>query len=392
MTTRTLLRSTAALTGAVLAIGLAHVPIQAATVSTSRSPPASRATTPSWAARWPLDIDQRGATDPTSAQLAAAKTLTAGVRWNRYGTPASISPLAATSAPPRARPRPPPAAGCPRTPRCSASARHRWPTSTVNSQKLVGSDARAVLFRQRFGALAPAVDGLVTVGVGNRAIQYVSSSLSRSTSAPAAPVLTATAAWLKAAATVGQHVSASDIGKVVTQAGWSRFKVSGLAQEQMSRLRAVAFANGSVRPAFETNVIDVAGGSASAYTVLVDALTGAVVRRQNMVDSASDSFQFQGAVTATQCGPKHAFEIKDDKSTQISAVAAEANTLNDITIKLFSPTGALLTTGDTAHQPRDGDVLGCLHPPGVYSMQVCPFADPDVPFTAPRGTTSPASR
>ena len=49
----------------------------------------------------------------------------------------------------------------------------------VSSQKLAQSDARAVLLRQDFGGVAPALGGLVTVGVADGAIAYVSSSLVR---------------------------------------------------------------------------------------------------------------------------------------------------------------------------------------------------------------------
>ena len=38
-----------------------------------------------------------------------------------------------------------------------------------------------MLFRQDFGGPAPAIDSMVTVGIGNGAVQYVSSSLARST-------------------------------------------------------------------------------------------------------------------------------------------------------------------------------------------------------------------
>ena len=56
----------------------------------------------------------------------------------------------------------------------------------VSNQQFAGSDARAVLFRQDFGGPAPALGSMVTVGVGDGAIQYVSSSLVR-TSATSVP-------------------------------------------------------------------------------------------------------------------------------------------------------------------------------------------------------------
>ena len=147
------------------------------------------------------DVDQRGLAKPTAAQQSAASSLGAvgalePLRHSREHLPASPG----TSGPPRATPPPQRGAGSPRTPPLLGLSKAQVADlELVNSQKLADSSARAVLFRQRFGSLAPAVDGLVTVGVGNGAVQYVSSSLSRSTAAPAAAVLTPTAAWVKAA-------------------------------------------------------------------------------------------------------------------------------------------------------------------------------------------------
>ena len=52
----------------------------------------------------------------------------------------------------------------------------------------------AVLFRQRFGSLPAGVDGLLAIGVRNGAAYYVSSSLARSSAAPAGAILSAAAA------------------------------------------------------------------------------------------------------------------------------------------------------------------------------------------------------
>ena len=178
-------------------------------------------------------------------------------------------------------------------------------------------------------------------------------------------------------------MSTSKLGKVTTKLGWTRFQVAGFAQDQLSRLRSVALADGSVRPVFEANVVDAQGGSATAYTSLVDAVTGKVLVRQNKVDQANDSYQFQGAVTATACGPKHQFEVKDGNSKSIVATAAEVVTTNDVVVKIFNPAGALLTSSDTATSPEVATYSADSIPQGIYSMQVCPFQDPTVPFTPP---------
>ncbi len=334
------------------------------------------------------DLDVRGAVLPTLRQRQAAAGLDAiSLRWNQFGTPASILPGdgslgRATSDDP-------------------AVAARNWLRSNsaifglssaqvgnlelVNSQELVGSGARAVLFRQRFGSLSPALGSMVTVGVANGEIAYVSSSITRTTGTPARPALGPGAGWLKAAVSVGRPVSEADLARstVETSDGWLRLQVPGFAQEQQSRLRALAMADGSVRPVIEANVVDVQGGSAFAFTVLVDAVTGKVLHRHNQVDNSSDAYQFTGSVTATTCGPKHPFELTDARTKQIVAVAAAANAANDIEVKIFSPSGALLVTGDLGTSPETATYSADSIPAGVYTMQVCPFDSPTVPFLPP---------
>ena len=317
------------------------------------------------------------------------------MRWNRFGTPASISPVSgtlgkasSTDAVAAARSWFGAHAGV-----FGLSAAQLKGLTLVSNQKLAGSSARAVLLRQDFGGPAPALGSMVTVGVGNGAIQYVSSSLVRTSQKVPAATLSPTAAWLKAAADIGRTVPAADLTKVTSSLGWTRFKVAGFAQEQQVRLRSLAYADGTVRPVFEANVVDVKGGAASAYTLMVDAVSGKVLVRQNKVDQSSDAFQFQGSVTATQCGPKHQFELKDANTKTIVATAAEAITTNDITVKIFDPAGQLLIASDTATSPEvatytadpngaDSNGAGSI-PAGIYSMQVCPYDSPDVPFVAP---------
>jgi hypothetical protein len=56
----------------------------------------------------------------------------------------------------------------------------------VNDSKLVQSDGHAVVFRQTFGGQAAGHDGLITVGVANGRVAYVSSTAAGSRAAPAA--------------------------------------------------------------------------------------------------------------------------------------------------------------------------------------------------------------
>ena len=158
----------------------------------------------------------------------------------------------------------------------------------------------------------------------------------------------------------------------------------GFAQEQQVRLRSLAYADGTVRPVFEANVVDVKGGAATAYTVLVDAVSGKVVVRQNKVDQSNDAFQFQGAITATECGPKHQFELTDDNTKQIVATAAAAVTTNDIVVKIFGPGGHAARRERHRHQPR-GRHLQRRVDPGRHLLDAgLPLRRPDRPVRRAR--------
>lgn len=337
------------------------------------------------------DLDVRGTAVPTAAQRTAAAALGAvDLRWNRFGTPSSILPAdgvlaRATSADPveaaRAWLRAHAAVFGLTTGQVDALA-------VVNDQRLAQSPAHAVLFRQRFGDLVPALDSMVTVGVAHGEIAYASSSITPlrgGAGTPPAATLTPVEAFVKAAADVGRDLDAGVVGDIVSTVtdGWTRLSVPGFAQPQLVRLRALAMADGSVRPVFETDVLDVEKGSAFAYTVMVDGVSGAVLHRQNQAESNNDVYPFQGEVTATDCGPRHEFELTDGKTRQIVAVAAMANTLDDVTVKVFAPGGDLLVAGDLGTSPEVATYTADSIPKGIYSLQVCPFADPTVPFVPP---------
>lgn len=337
------------------------------------------------------DLDVRGSAVPTAAQRSAAADLGAvDLRWNRFGTPSSILPAdgvlaRATSTDPvraaRAWLRAHAAVFGLTSPEVDG-------LEVVNDQRFAQSDAHAVLFRQRFGDLAPALDSMVTVGVARGEIAYVSSSITPlrgSTGTPPAATLSPVQAFVRAAADVGRDLDAGVVGDITSSVaeGWTRLSVPGFAQPQLVRLRSLAMADGSVRPVFETDVLDVAKGSAFAYTVMVDGVTGAVLHRQNQAENNNDVYPFQGEVTASECGPKHEFELTDANTRQIVAVAAMANTLDDVTVKIFAPGGDLLVASDLATSPEVATYTADSIPKGIYAMQVCPFADPTTPFLPP---------
>ncbi len=370
-----------------LVSGLAHLPALAAG-ATPAAATADSLTTIGDPVAGLADYDARGHALPTTTQRRAAAALGAvDLRWNRFGTPASVLPADGSLA--RAGSSDPVVAARGWLSRNAAvfglTGEQVADLELVNSQQLARSSARAVLFRQQFGSLTPALASMVTVGVANGEIAYASSSITPTTDTPPAATLTPVAAFAKAAADVGRTLSPADLSDITEKesGGWTRLTVPGFAQEQQVRLRALALADGSVRPVFETNVLDVAKGAAFAYTVMVDAVTGAVLHRQNQAENSSDAFQFTGEVTADACGPMHPFELTDAKTQQIAATAAMANSANDIVVKLWKPGGALLASGDLGTSPEYATYSGDPLPAGIYHMQVCPFDSPTVPFTPP---------
>lgn len=333
------------------------------------------------------DLDARGRTVPTASRRSATAALGADVRWNAFGTPASILPrdgsLGSAGADPVTAARA--WLGANRA-AFGLSATQVGALQLVNSQAFSRSSARAVLFRQTFGRLSSALDGQVTVGVAGGKIAYVSSSIVPTTQQPPAAELTAVEGWLAAARKVGRSVKADDVDLLSTASsalGWNRMRVPGFAQEQLARLRALPLANGTVRPVFEANVVDTEGGTAFAYTLMVDAVTGKVLHRRNQVDHSSDFVPFNGELTATACGPKHPFTLTDDNTRTVQITAHAVVPTNDIVVKLWSPSGQLIASQDTGTSPEPLIYSGDALPKGIYSAQVCPFDSPTVPFVDP---------
>ncbi|WP_323793781.1 M36 family metallopeptidase [Nocardioides sp.] len=348
-----------------------------------------------------VDIDTRGSTVPSALQKSAAARLGAtDLRWNAFGTPASVLPSDGVLA--RATSSNPVTAA--RNYLVSNAAAFGLSASDmrglvmVNNQELAFDGGHAVFFRQSFDGLVPAIGSAVTVGVANGEIAYVSSSLTKTTQNPPASKLSAAQGWLLAAENVGLDLSdrlLDDVVRTVSD-GWTRLRVPGLAQEQLVRLRALALADGSVRPVLEANVVDVAGGHSEAYTVLVDAVDGSILHRQNQVENLAEGLTdgpstlsnaalggglaasnsvtpFTGTYTATACGPKHEFELTDDKTRSIVMVGSAVNPANDIVLKLYDPSGAVLASGDLLTSPETLTYSAAKIPAGTYSGAVCPF-------------------
>ncbi len=295
-----------------------------------------------------------GLIQPSVAQKTRVTQLGAAVRWNKFGTPQSLIKHGGWLA-----------TGLGGSPENAARTFVRnnrtlfrlsdadvTRLELVAANKLTGTNAYAVLFRQRYGNLAAGQDGLIVVGIREGKIGYVSSSATGTMAAPASATLSPTAAWLKAAAHVGRVTNAGAITNQRSIDGWTVFRANGFgtpatgksaASDQRARLVAVPTFQNGVRPAFETIVLDLSTANPTAYTVFVDARSGGILMRYNRVDyleAQRDEFepaaindaptfgQFSG-ITAepSDCGPDHVIAVPAGTTTiDIVATATIAAT------------------------------------------------------------------
>ncbi|MCA1702240.1 MAG: M36 family metallopeptidase, partial [Actinobacteria bacterium] len=227
---------------------------------------------------------RKGAQGPSATQSAAAKKQGLHVSWNEFGTPRSIYKYDGYLA-----------RGLSQDP--VEAARSYLESNQalfgisddvlstlelLNDSKMVGSDGHAVIFRQTFGDLRPTHDGRVTVGVANGKIAYASSSLAPFTATPEPAQLSAADAVGTAMIDAGYDAELY-LRPNGTEQGWTLFDVGSFDQSR-ARLTALAGYDGTVRPAWEALVID--GDHARGYRTFVDAVTGKVLVRQNLVDDA----------------------------------------------------------------------------------------------------------
>jgi len=271
------------------------------------------------------DIDgPHGKVQPTASQQALASSLGATVSWNGFGTPGSLindrgylatglgnDPVAAAR---------------------SFISRYRGlfrlssagvaDLRLLNDAPLTGSDAHAVLFQQTFGSLPSTQNGLITVGVVHGDVAYVSSSAVGDGNAPAPATLSPEAAWLKAAANVGEHVDAGDITRSKTgpKSGLTRLRVAGLDEAQ-ARLTAFPTVKEGVLPAYETVVVDTSGTWPLAYKEFIDARTGAVLFRQNAVQELADTPRWK----AFSANPPLSYSDADNRIVECWRGSPDAN-------------------------------------------------------------------
>ncbi len=105
---------------------------------------------------------------------------------------------------------------------------------------------------------------------------------------------------------------------------------------------------------------------------MVDAVTGTVLHRENKVEHDQVNDVFTGSFTGDSCGPKHDFELTDDKTRTINALGL-STPADDITVKIFGASGQLLFTQDLLTSPELATYSSDKLKAGVYAVQVCPF-------------------
>jgi len=345
------------------------------------------------------DYDARaGKVAPTRTQRAAVRRLRANVRWNQFGTPATLSKQGKFLA-----------KGV--RGRNAAHAARRWihynrvlfglrstaGLQLVDVTRMAQSSGYAVNFRQVSRGLETVEGGLITVGLTGTAkkgwnIAHVSSSLTRGTALNGSAHLSGAEAWLRAADSVGvDGYSTAHVLQAKASNGWTHLAIGGL--RDLQQVRAVVFptVRTGLVPAYESIVLK--GRDAIGYKMIVDARNGKVLARTNLVHNltegtqgiaADESYTFSGELPATDgaCITNGPFAIGAGNRA-LDGFAAATVPLNDLVLELWKD-GVLLVHADTLFSPEQfhyepaGGVVA-----GNYEIKVCDFAD-GAPWDAPR--------
>ncbi|MFI6131624.1 M36 family metallopeptidase [Micromonospora sp. NPDC051141] len=212
--------------------------------------------------------NRKGRVAASARQRDRVAALGARVRWTDFGTPATLTSTGK-----------PLATGLPADPAAAARA---YVTANADVLGLTAEGAAGleqltvapmgpgatVLFRQRFGDLPAAVDGMLAIGVRDGAVWHVSSSLARDAGTPAPATIDAAQA---------RRAAIADAGRAD-------------AQVMRTSLVAVPTADRGPRAAWEVVLgADTTGADPAAYSTYVDARDGGVLVRADLIDHAADS-------------------------------------------------------------------------------------------------------
>jgi hypothetical protein len=238
------------------------------------------------------DLDNRRGSIAPPASLSRS-TSTATIRWNALGTPAVITDSA------------PLAEGLGADPEQAARAYIKAnenlfglsPEAVDGLEKIAVNpigDGHAVLLRQKFGDLPAGIDGQVVVGVKDGTIVHVTSTLSRSTEAPPAAGITEQQAL---------EIAARDGG-------------IDLATARTKQATPVAVpAPDGTHNAFQVVLIGGAESEAAGYTTHVDAVSGEILTRENLVDHEYESAPDNPSWEAFPANPPADYSSVDTRKT-----------------------------------------------------------------------------
>jgi len=231
-------------------------------------------------------VDNRpGTVAPRAAQRLA------GARYNKFGTPASLVGKLATGL----SPDPETAA---RQYLKNIRGAFALDTKSVDALETVAitpvGKGAVVLLRQRFGKLPAGFDGQVAVAVKAGDVLSVSSTLSPEVAAPEPATLTAAEA-------------------VTAALKDARLTRRELADHRVTKV-AVPMPGATARTAYE--VVLLAADAEHGYTTFVDARTGEVLVRENLVNFAEDNPHWKVFVSTPTTGA-------DSRQTWCAAAALE---------------------------------------------------------------------
>ncbi|MEU4807340.1 M36 family metallopeptidase [Actinosynnema sp. NPDC023587] len=214
------------------------------------------------------DVDNRPATaQPSERQLTVAGDRGTTVRWNRYGTPATLVPRADV----RQRGAGQDPVGVARAYLGDNRDLFGLAPETVDAMDVVVSrpmgQGSYVMLRQKFGTTPSLLDGLVTFGIRDGAVVFLSSTLSPTRADPEPATLSPDEALAAATAE------------------------AGLVDTATSRVRlgAVPMPDGPPRTAYQVVLVGGDEAHPTGYTSYVDARTGALLVREDLVDHDSDN-------------------------------------------------------------------------------------------------------
>ncbi|MGH3129488.1 MAG: M36 family metallopeptidase [Gaiellaceae bacterium] len=235
------------------------------------------------------DVDARkGKREPSARQKELAAAGGVQARWNEFGTPQALASQGRYIA-----------TGLSSDP---VAAAREWIAQNRDLLRLSEQGVRdlelvnaapigagsAVLLRQTFDGVSAGHDGLISVGVVEGKIAYVSSSLTGDAGISGVASITPQAAVIAAAANIGRAITASDISVIGVENGWTLMSVNGFSDLARARLGAVPTPQNGVRLAWETFLLDNAVEPLAA-SHFIDAQTTELLIRENLVDHAADN-------------------------------------------------------------------------------------------------------